>query len=305
MPPVYEIPLKKLPASLLRAVLLMISLVGLMACTAQSISTEQNPSNGRFRLATTTSLYDTGLWDSLEPMFEDRYGVDLDIIVGGTGEALEAGRRGDVDIVTLHDKVREEEFVNQGYGVERHPIAYNYFLIVGPKGDPAGIDNLEPKRAFREIMRQGQINPSKIRFVSRGDSSGTHFREMLLWQATGQDYESVRNSGGWYLEAGAGMGAILTLADEESAYTLTVDGTYMAFKEKLDLVSLVDRDPSLVNVYSAIAVNPENHPNTNVDMANNLIKFLTSEEVQDLIASYGFSKYGRPFFIPINGEEPQ
>jgi tungstate transport system substrate-binding protein len=250
-------------------------------------------------------MYDTGLWDLLEPMFEDKHGVELDIIVAGTGEALEAGRRGDVDVLTIHDRSREEEFVAQGYGIQRYPIAHNYFFIVGPEDDPARIQDLEPEMAFREIMRQGQINPSKIRFASRGDSSGTQAREKALWQIAGLDYESVRNSGRWYLEAGVGMGAILTLADEKSAYTLTVSGTYLAFKDKLKLVPLVDGGGPLLNVYSAIAINPEKHSNTNAVMAERLIQFLTSEEVRDAIDNHGLHQYGTPLFAAARGQEPQ
>ena len=262
-------------------------------------------SEGRLRLATTTSLYDTGLWDTLESLFEDRYGMKLDIISGGTGRALEFGRRGDVDILTIHDRAREEEFVAQGYGVQRHPIAYNYFLIVGPESDPAGIKGLGPEKAMLEVMKRGQVNPGKVWFVSRGDGSGTHAREKLLWQNGGQEYESVRNSGGWYLEAGAGMGAILTLTDEKSAYTLTDIGTYLAFKGNLGLALLVDRGESLLNVYSAIAISPERHPDTNTDGANKLIEFLASEKIQDLIASYGISEYGTPLFTPARGQDPR
>jgi len=307
MPQGQEVLLKKLSASAIRAALLIAALSGLLACTADEHRNEEtvSPSTGRLRLATTSSLYDTGLWDFLGPMFEDRYGVELDILTGGTGQALEFGKRGDVDVLTLHDKPREEEFVVQGYGLQRYPIAYNYFLIVGPESDPAGIEGMEPEAAFLEIMKQGKANPDKVRFISRGDKSGTHAREILLWQMAGQDYESVRNSGKWYLEAGAGMGAILTLADEEFAYTLTVNGTYLAFKEKLNLVYLVDRGESLLNVYSAIAINPERHPNTYSVMADKLIKFLTSDEVQDFIEGYGLSEYGTPLFTPARGQEPK
>ena len=162
MPQGQEVLLKKLSASVIGAALLITTLSGLLACTDDARSTNQNeetisPSSGRLRLATTTSLYDTGLWDSLEPMFEDRYGVELDIITGGTGQALEYGRRSDVDILTLHDKLREEEFVAQGYGIQRHPIAYNYYIIVGPESDPAGIKDMEPQLALLEIMKKGQL----------------------------------------------------------------------------------------------------------------------------------------------------
>ena len=279
----------------------MAVLSGLLACTPQNGETN----GGRLRLATTTSLYDTGLWDSLEPMFEDKYGVELDVITGGTGKALEFGRRGDVDVLTIHDKPREEEFVAQGYGVKRYPIAYNYFFIVGPERDPAGIKGMDPEKALLEIMKQGQANPSKVRFVSRGDNSGTHAREKLLWQKAGQDYETVRKSGAWYIEAGSGMGATLTLADEKSAYSLTVNGTYFAFKRKLALIPLVESGESLLNVYSAIAISQEKHPDTNVAMADKLIQFLTSNEIQDFIGSYGVSEYGTSLFTPARGQEPQ
>ena len=302
--------MKKLSVSVIKTTLLITILSGLLACTVEGQPTNQNdetisPNGGRLKLATTTSLYDTGLWDSLEPMFEDRYGIELDILTGGTGKALEFGRRGDVDVLTIHDKTREEEFVAQGYGMQRYPLAYNYFLIVGPGSDPAGIKDMDPEKALLEVMKNGQANPGKVWFVSRGDNSGTHAREKLLWKLGGQEYESVRNSGSWYLEAGAGMGAILTLADEKSAYTLADMGTYLAFKRKLALIPLVDSGESLLNVYSVIAISPERHPDTNADMANTLIQFLTSDEVQDFIGGYGLSEYGTLLFTPAGGQEPQ
>ena len=256
--------------------------------------------DGRLRLATTTSLYDTGLWDVLEPMFEDKFGVDLDIITGGTGKAFELGKTGDVDIITVHDQAREEDFVDEGYGLKRHPIAYNFFMIVGPETDPAGIKEVHAQEAFMRVMRKGQEYSSKVFFVSRGDNSGTHAKEKLIWQTSDKDYESIRDSGQWYLEAGAGMGAILTIADEKSAYTLTDIGTYMAFKRNLRLVPMVDEGELLMNMYSAIIVNPGKHPNTNEYMANNLIQFLTSQEIQKFIGSYGISEYGTALFRPAN-----
>ena len=302
------------------------ALIGLGACSTGGAGEVDPGANlGRLKLATTTSMYNIGLWDVLEPAFEDRYGVDLDVITGGTGQAIEAGKRGDVDVLTLHDRAREEEFVAQGYGLQRHPIAYNSFIIVGPPNDPAGIRGMEPEVAFLEIMEQGIANPGNVKFVSRGDRSGTHSREMLIWQLAGLDYESVRSSGRWYIEAGGGMGAILRLAHEKSAYTLAVSSAYIAFRDKLDLASLVDGEGPLtgapglgsetlaspvdtgplLNVYSAIAVNPERHPDANVDMAQKLIGFLTSDDVQDLIGSYGLDDYGTPLLIPARRQGPQ
>lgn len=246
------------------------------------------------RVATTTSLYDTGLWGYLEPMFEEQYNVELDIIYAGTGIALEWGRRGDVDALTIHSKPREEQFVADGYGVERVPFAYNYFLIVGPAADPAGIKGLSPEEVFKRLMETGAGS-----FVSRGDDSGTHAKEKAIWKEAGYDCDEVIEVGEWYIEIGRGMGPTLLMASEKQAYTLTDMGTFLTYKGKLDLVPLVDKGDILLNVYSVIAINPEKHPKTNIDMANNLIAFLTSPEIQKLIGNYGVEEYGVQLFIPL------
>ena len=271
-------------------ILVLISLLmGSLGCAAPGL-----------RVATTTSLYDTGLWEYLEPMFEEKYNVELDIMYAGTGKALEYGRRGDVDIITIHDKAREAQFIAEGYGVERVPFAYNYFLILGPPADPAGIKGLSPEEAFQRLMESARAS-----FVSRGDDSGTHSKEKKIWQAAGYDYEAVRNAGSWYIEAGSGMGPTLMMASEKQAYTLTDMGTYLAYQGKLELVPIVDKGDILLNVYSAIAVNPVTNPKTNIDMANNLIAFLTSPQIQELIGSYEVNKYGTQLFTPCAGAEPE
>ncbi len=254
----------------------------------------------RLRVATTTSLYDTGLWGYLEPMFEEKYGMELDVMYAGTGRALEMGRRGDVDVITVHSRAREEEFVTEGYGMERVPFAYNYFLIVGPMADPAGIKNSAPEDAFHRLMET-----SRGRFVSRGDDSGTHSKEKSIWEKAGLDYARVREAGDWYLEAGSGMGSTLMMASEKRAYTLTDMGTFLAYRGKLDLVPVAEEGDILLNVYSAIAVNPENVPGADLDMANSLIAFLTSPEVQKLIGEYGVEEYGIQLFTPSAGVEPE
>lgn len=251
-------------------------------------------------MATTTSLYDTGLWDYLELLFEEKYNIELDILSGGTGKALEYGKRGDVDIIVVHDKDREQQFIADGYGVQRVPFAYNYFIIVGPAADPAGIKNLSPEEAFKKLMVTGSAS-----FVSRGDDSGTHTKEKKIWTAAGYDYEAVRNAGAWYIEAGAGMGPILMMASEKEAYTLTDMGTYLAYQGKLQLVAIVDKGDILLNVYSAIAINPDKVPGVKINMADKLISFITSPEIQELIGNYGVEKYGRQLFTPYAGAEPQ
>ena len=280
------------------AMMVLVSLIaGMVGCGVSTA--EPLPPQERLRVATTTSLYDTGLWGYLEPKFEEKYGVELDIMYAGTGKALEYGRRGDVDVITVHSKAREEQFVSEGYGVERVPFAYNYFLIVGPEDDPAAIKSISPEDAFRKLMETGSG-----KFVSRGDDSGTHGKEKTIWKEAGFDYEAVRKAE-WYIEGGTGMGPTLLMADEKRAYTLTDMGTFLAYKGKLDLVPIVDKGDILLNVYSAIAVNPEKHPKNKTEMANNLIAFLTSPEIQKLIGTYGVKEYGMQLFTPCAGAEPK
>lgn len=254
----------------------------------------------RLRVATTTSLYDTGLWGYLEPLFEERYNVELDVLYAGTGIALEYGRRGDVDAITVHSKKRELDFVGEGYGIERVPFAFNYFLIVGPTDDPAGIRGLAPEEALKKIAETGGGT-----FISRGDDSGTHGKEKAIWKAAGYaDYEQVRGLGDWYVEAGRGMGPTLLMAEEKKAYTLVDMGTFLSYGGKISLVPIVEKGAILLNVYSAIACNPEKNPKVKYEMATKLVEFLTLPEIQELIGNYGREEYGRSLFTPCAGNEP-
>lgn len=278
-------------------VIVLVSLIGVLsACDEVGIAPLQ--AKDRLRVATTTSLYDTGLWGYLEPKFEDKYDVELDVLYAGTGKALEWGTRGDVDIITVHSKSRELQFVTDGYGVERVPFAFNYFLVVGPESDPAGISGMSPEDAFKQLMSSGQSN-SEVKFVSRGDDSGTHSKEKSIWASAGYDYEEVRDSGGWYIEAGSGMGPTLVMADEKDAYTLSDIGTFLAYQGDLALVPVVDSGDILLNVYSVIATTST----AKAEMANNLVQFLISQEIQDLIGEYGVEEYGRQLFTPCAGQD--
>ncbi|HUW44182.1 MAG TPA: substrate-binding domain-containing protein [Dehalococcoidia bacterium] len=267
----------------------------------------------RLIVATTTSLDNTGLWDYLEPIFEERYDVDLRITAKGTGMALELGKNGDVDAVTVHDPLQEAAFIADGYALaaevdgnvtERVPWAYNYFIIVGPETDPAGISggNLTPEEAFQKIQQVGEDDPETVKFVSRGDNSGTHGKEKAVWAAAGYNYTAdIQGTGataGWYIEAGSGMGATLVMADEMIAYTLSDKGTFLAYQGDLDLVSLVDAGDILLNVYSVIICKNGSNP----EMANNLVDFLRAPEIQDLIAGFGVPEYGGPLFYPYDPE---
>ncbi|MDZ4246345.1 MAG: substrate-binding domain-containing protein, partial [Dehalococcoidia bacterium] len=306
-----------LPLSILFLTLLLVA-VSMPACSAgapedtgKSITPSAASDAGRIlakrdrvKVATTTSLYDTGLWGFLEPMFEKKYNVELDVLYAGTGKAIEYGTRGDVDVLTIHDKAREEKLVADGIGVKRVPFASNHFIITGPPSDPAGIKGMSPEAAFKTLMEKGKTSPQQVQFISRGDNSGTHSKEKAIWKAAGYEYEDVTKSGPWYVEAGSGMGPTLVMAKEKSAYTVADIGTFLAYKGKLGLASLVDRGAILLNVYSVIPINPDKVPGTNLKMAENMVDFLTSPEIQTLIGKYGADEYGEQLFTPSAGAEP-
>lgn len=275
-----------------------ITAVGIYAYTA---STQQGTS--RLIVSTTTSLEDTGLLEEIETAFEDKYpGVDVLVISGGTGIAIQYGERGDADVLLTHDKSREEKFVDSGFGTNRTEIAYNYFWIVGPENDPAGIRGLNATEAFSKIMEEGQNNPDQVKFASRGDDSGTHAREKQIWERTGVSYEEVSSSGSWYIESGRGMGETLLLANEQNAYTLTDSGTFLAYTNdgRIRIAPIVTTGDELLNVYAAMPVNPERHPDVNYEGAQNFVNFLISQEGQEIIRNYGREQYGQPLFTPIS-----
>ena len=275
-------------------------LIGTLAgCAGEDGVASAAPGQPRLRVSTTTSLYDTGLWNALEDRFEPQTGVRLDIIYAGTGIALEYGQRGDVDALAVHDKAREEKFIADGYGVERVPFAYNYFVIAGPADNPAGLAGLSPEDAFRKLYED-----RTAAFISRGDDSGTHAKEKAIWKAAGLDYEALRSSGTWYIDRGGGMGPSLLMAAEKQAYVLSDIGTFLAFQSDTGLVSIVEKGGIMLNVYSAIAVSPEVTDAGRFARAQGLIDFLVSDEIQEFIADYGVQEYGRSLFTPCAGNEP-
>jgi tungstate transport system substrate-binding protein len=277
---------------------IVIAVTGIYAYTE---STQADKS--RLIVSTTTSLEDTGLLEEIEAAFENKYpGVDLSVISGGTGIAIQYGERGDADVLLTHDRSREEEFIDSGFGTNRTEIAYNYFWIVGPENDPAGVRGLNATEAFSKIMKEGQNTPGQVKFASRGDDSGTHAREQQIWKMTGISYEEVRSSGAWYIESGRGMGETLLLASEQNAYTLTDSGTFLAYTNegRIQIVPVVTTGDELLNVYAAMPVNPEKHPGVNYEGAQDFVNFLVSAEGQEIIRNYGREQYGQPLFIPIS-----
>lgn len=255
------------------------------------------------KIATTTSLEDTGLLEELEAAFEkDNPNIDVQFIAVGTGQALEYGKKGDVDLVMVHSKTQEDQFINDGYGTNRTVFAYNYFYIVGPSSDPAKINGTNATTAFNNIMTSGNANPTLVQFVSRGDNSGTNTREIQIWNKTGVDYNTSIRGQPWYIESGKGMGDTLTLTNQKNAYTLSDSGTYLAYSGNISLVPLVTQGKDLLNIYTLIPLNTAKFPNINSKDANKWIEFVTSEKGQKIIEEYGKTKYGQPLFYPLAGK---
>jgi tungstate transport system substrate-binding protein len=255
-------------------------------------------------VATTTSLYDTGLLNYLQPKFEAMYNVKLLITSQGTGKAIELANRGDADVLLVHSPSQEMTFLEGGNGLNRRTFAYNYFVIVGPAADPAGIKGMSPEDAFKTLMAKGKSGDATVAFVSRGDGSGTHSAEQTIWKNAGYTYaKDVQNSGKWYVEAGKGMGETLQMASEKGAYTLTDEGTYLAYTKKLNLVPIVSEGASLMNLYSVMAVYNNKQPVEKIQMANNFINFLISPQTMKDIAAYDMdkdgNKLGKTLFVPL------
>jgi len=246
----------------------------------------------RITLATTTSTDNSGLLEVILPPFEQARGVRVDVIATGSGKALKLAERGDVDLVWVHAPAAEQAFMDAGLGVNRRVVMYNDFVILGPADDPAGVAQA---RTVVSVLRS--IAGAEAPFVSRGDDSGTHKRERALWQEVGiEPARASRVAGSWYVEAGQGMGATLTMAEEKQAYVLCDRGTYLAFKDRLDLVLLYENPTELKNIYHVIAVNPKRHPQVHYAEALALIDWLTSPEGQAIIGN--FRKEGQVLFHP-------
>ncbi len=245
-------------------------------------------------LSSTTSTLNSGLYDFILPEFTAKTGIDVRVVAVGTGAAIRAARKGDADVLVVHHKPSEEKFVANGYGVERLDVMYNDFVLIGPRTDPAGVRG---KKTAEAALRG--IAQAKAPFVSRGDDSGTHKKELSLWKNTGVDLQSV--SGTWYWETGSGMGATLNTAQGLNAYVMSDRSTWLKFKNKGDLEILVEGDPPLFNQYGVILVSPKKHPHIKAGMGRKFVAWLTSDEGQRLIAAYKIK--GRQAFFP-NAAKP-
>jgi tungstate transport system substrate-binding protein len=246
-------------------------------------------------LSTTTSTQDSGLLDVLVPLFERQTGYAVKTIAVGTGQALALAARGEADVVLAHAPALEKKYVEDGKMLDRRLVMYNDFVIIGPPDDPARIKGM--KKAADALKA---IAASRARFVSRGDNSGTHVLEKSLWKLARVDPQ-----GGWYIEAGQGMGATLGIADDRKAYTLSDRGTFLAFQKRVRLPILVERDRPLLNIYSVMQVNPSNGPKVNAAGGAAFADFMVSADAQKVIKTFGVDTYGQALFEPVAGTKEE
>jgi tungstate transport system substrate-binding protein len=274
----------------------------------------------RLIISTTTSLYDTGLLDEIEKNYEATHSVDINIISAGTGIAIQHAQNGDADVILVHSPSMEKTFLEQGYGVNRKIIAYNFFTIVGPEADPAGISGKNATEALKSIVAYGESladesGQTKV-WISRGDNSGTHSKEQSLWKAAGYNYTLI-SAEPWYASVGSGMGDTLNVANQKSAYTLSDIGTFLKFSKDgvISSVALLTEEKSLLNVYSVMAVNQTvsanqtYHEQINYVDAMDFIQYLVSDETQQFMENYGKADYGQSLFYgavqPLKDNAPQ
>lgn len=244
----------------------------------------------RIRMASTTSTQNSGLFEYLLPLFEKKTGIKIDVVAVGTGAAIEIGKRGDADVVFVHAKEQELKAVEEGFFVNRHDVMYNDFVVIGPSNDPAKIKGMKfAPDAFKKIAESG------MPFVSRGDKSGTHTKELAVWKKAGIEPAGQK----WYLDVGQGMEKTQRIADEKRAYTLTDRGTWLATrdKDKLDMTVVLEGDPALFNQYGVMAVNPEKVKTVKYKEAMEFVNWVISKEGQDAVAAFK-DKNGNPLFIP-------
>lgn len=272
--------------------------------SAGCVTQEQPSEPTTLTIATTTSLYDTGLLDAVQDYYKKTYNVDLKITSQGTGKAIASAKNGDVDVLLVHSPAQEATFIEEGYGVNHRGIAYNYFIVVGPESDPAKIKGMVPEDGFKKLHELGTAKTDGIIFVSRGDNSGTHSAEKNIWKAAKFNYSAdIQGSGDWYKETGAGMGDSLTTAGQLNAYILTDEATFLTYKKNnpaSTLVPVIDEGATLLNRYTIMTISPAKFPKTNVEDATKFTNWLISKEGQDFIGAFGKETYGKSLFTPMN-----
>lgn len=283
--------MKKRIFSVVIVLTMMLSMMAVLTACGSDEEAQEN--KGTIILATTTSTKDSGLLDAILPEFEKESGYTVDVISVGSGEAMEMGENGEADVLLVHSPAAEEEYINGGHADEdgRFDVMYNDFVVIGPENDPAGVASSsdDAVAAFKAIMDNQQI------FVSRADDSGTHKKELSIWEKAG-----LTPSGEWYVEAAAGMGDVITMTDEKAGYTLSDRATWLNVGKNTKLKILCEKDPSglLNNQYGVICVNPDKNENINHDGAKAFQNWILSEDTQKLIGEYGVEEYGEALFVP-------
>ena len=269
-----------------------LALLGVLVAVLLGAGSTALSQSGSIILSTTTSTQDSGLLDVLVPLFEKTTGYTVKTVSIGTGQALALAARGEADVVLVHAPSLEKQYVADGKMLNRRLVMYNDFVLIGPAEDPAKI-----KGTVKAAEALKRIAETQSRFVSRGDKSGTHLLEMALWKQAG-----IEPKGSWYLESGQGMGQTLGIANERAAYGLTDRATFLAFRQRVTLPILVEKDRPLLNIYSVMEVNPANGPRMNVVGGKAFADFMVSPEAQAAIRAFGVSKFGQPLFVPIAGK---
>ena len=274
----------------LAIILMLIFTLGTLAgCATKQAAQTTLPGTGKtLKMATTTSTQDSGLLEVLKPEFEKDTGYTLNIIAVGSGQAMDMGAKGDVDVLLVHSRAAEDKFIADGFGVNRKDVMHNDFIVIGPANDPAKIKGMtDSVAAFKKIA------DSKSTFLSRGDNSGTNTKELSIWKNA-----AITPAGDWYKNVGKGMGDTFRMADEMKGYTLIDRATYLALKDKYKLEIMVEKDKPLLNPYGVISVNKDKFPNVDLAGANLFGEWITSAKIQKLIADFGKDKYGESLFIP-------
>ncbi|MBS3909114.1 MAG: substrate-binding domain-containing protein [Actinobacteria bacterium] len=297
----------------LLAIVLTTAVMAIAGCSAQQATDATTTttakksaakSNQTLILATTTSTKDTGLLDELLPAFTKKTGITVKPVAVGTGEALKMGERGDADVLLVHARASEDEFMAAGFGRVRKDVMHNDFVLIGPANDPANVKGAaDAAAAFEKIRLHSMLQstlPASNPFVSRGDDSGTHKKEIKIWEQAGVKTDDVyfKPGGGSYISTGQGMAQTIIIANEKQGYTLADRGTYLVQKDNIDLVVLTEKSKDLLNPYGVIAVNPDKFPKVNYDGAMEFIDFLTSDEGRKLIGEFGKDKFGQALFVP-------
>lgn len=280
-------------------IILMLIMALMVGCASEAPGEEETDSaeaKGSIILATTTSTQDSGLLDAILPQFTEDTGWEVDVVAVGSGAAMAMGENGEADVLLVHSPAAERDFIAAGHGPERYDVMYNDFVILGPSDDPAGLSDEAPDNAIEALSI---LSETESVFVSRGDNSGTHAKELSIWEKVG-----IEPNGDWYVEAGQGMGAVITMADDMQGYTLSDRATWLNYSADTDMAIVTEGDSSLFNQYGVIVVDPEKNDQINAEGALDFQTWILGDAAQSLISEHGIEQFGDALFTPNATGEP-